>query len=298
MGREHHINKFTIRFTLFLCIAMCCIACGKTEESTDAGTQEVSTDFSEDTEVTETADAMDGLTEMTEEFRQSVVTVLEEKQAELWLYDALSGDLLWLFAEYNGEKLQRIPGTEKDTYSPAVCPDVIYYQAEEGEALETIVAEMLDAMIIPLKEFSESRSFTILEYVLDEQEILTQEMLTDRIAEQIWKAWYEISANDDTVGMSQEEYIRQCIPDAETGITYLAEDMWLLPYINGYYSYEGSDMGTMAEIMEFETDLSHDGMLPFMRQGNGAAFVYLLVKENSVYRLQRVVDIQKLWETH
>lgn len=296
MGRGNHISMFIIRFTVLLCVAMCCIACGKTEESTEAGTQEVSTD-TEVTETTDAMDAMDGSTEMPEKFRQLVVTVLEEKQAELSLYDALSGDLSWLFAEYNGEKLQRIPGTEKDAYSPSICPDVIYYQAEEGEALETIVAKMLDAMIMPLKEFSENRSFTILEYSLDEQELLTQEMLTDCMEEQIWKAWYELSANDETMGISQEEYIRQSIPDVEIGTIYLAEDMWLLPYINGYYSYEGSDMGTMAEIMEFETDLSHDGMLPFMRQGSEASFVYLLVKDNSVYRLQRVTDIQKLWES-
>lgn len=291
MGRGNYISKITVLFMVLLSVVMCCIACGKSEESTETGTQEVSTDPSEATEPAE------GSTEMPEEFYQSVVTVLKEKQEELLLYDALSGDLLWLFTEYNGEKLQRIPGTEKDTYSPAMCPDVIYYQAEEGETLETIVAKMLDAMIMPLKEFSESRSFTILEYVLDEQELLTQKMLTDRIAEQIWEAWYELSANDDFAGISQEGYIRQSISDAESGIIYLAEDMWLLPYINGYYSYEGIDMGTMEEIMELESDLSHEGMLPFMRQGSEEAFVYLLVKENSVYRLQRVVDVQKLWES-
>ena len=68
------------------------------------------------------------------------------------------------------------------------------------------------------------------------------------------------------------------------------ENMWILPYLNGYYAYEGTDLVTMETAMQDAKDMK-DGMLPFMRQGSNGTFQFILVKEGNVYRLQRAVNM-------
>ena len=156
------------------------------------------------------------------------------------------------FAAYNGEKLQRITAQSIESYSPALCPDIIFYRAEEGEAIDEILNKMIDAMIQPLTEPSEVRPFTITEYRLEEQA-------------------YEIY--DENV-----------------------PGVWILPYLNGYYSYTGTDFVTMETIMENEPELVKDGMVPFLRQGSEEVFVYILMQEGNVYRLQRAQDMAEVQE--
>lgn len=68
------------------------------------------------------------------------------------------------------------------------------------------------------------------------------------------------------------------------------ENMWILPYLNGYYAYEGSDLVSMETVMQHESDIK-DGMVPLMRQGSNGTFQFILVKEGNVYRLQRAVNM-------
>ncbi len=68
------------------------------------------------------------------------------------------------------------------------------------------------------------------------------------------------------------------------------ENMWILPYLNGYYAYEGTDLVSMETVMQHESDIK-DGMVPFMRQGSNGTFQFILVKEGNVYRLQRAVNM-------
>ncbi len=68
------------------------------------------------------------------------------------------------------------------------------------------------------------------------------------------------------------------------------ENMWILPYLNGYYAYEGIDLVSMETVMQHESDIK-DGMVPFVRQGGNGAFQFILVKEGNVYRLQRAMDM-------
>ena len=68
------------------------------------------------------------------------------------------------------------------------------------------------------------------------------------------------------------------------------ENMWILPYLNGYYAYEGTDLVSMETVMQHESDIK-DGMVPFMRQGGNGTFQFILVKEGNVYRLQRAVNM-------
>ncbi len=161
-----------------------------------------------------------------------------------------TGEVDW-FAAYNGEKLHRIAAEAPQTYSPAVCADIVFYEAEAGEAMEDIIHTMIDAMIQPLTETSEDRPFTITAYRLEEQA-------------------YEIY--DENIS-----------------------DVWLLPYLNGYYSYTGVDFVSMDTVMQEQPDLVQDGMVSFQRQGSEEAFVFVLMKEGNVYRLQRAQDMEAIY---
>ena len=152
------------------------------------------------------------------------------------------------FAAYNGEKIHRIISEAPGTYSPAMCSDIIFYEAEDGESMEEIIYKMIDAMIQPLTEESEDRPFTITAYRLEEQA-------------------YEVY--DEKV-----------------------QGVWLLQYLNGYYSYTGVDFVEMETVMQEQPDLVQDGMVPFLRQGSEEAFVFVLMREGNVYRLQRAQDME------
>ena len=72
----------------------------------------------------------------------------------------------------------------------------------------------------------------------------------------------------------------------EQPIVQIADNIWLVEYLNGYYAYDGSDLVTMEERLEYGELDREDGLLPFERQGDDSVFFYLLIEENGVYRLQ------------
>lgn len=155
------------------------------------------------------------------------------------------------FADYNGEKLHRIAGTEDDNYSPSTCPDIVFYQADGAASLESALAAMFKAIMEPLTVKSEARPFTVTKFALGEQKM---EPYEDR------------------------------------------ENMWILPYLNGYYAYEGTDLVSMDVAKQDAADLK-DGMVSFMRQGGNGEFQFILVKEGNVYRLQRAMDMGVVTDT-
>ncbi len=149
------------------------------------------------------------------------------------------------FADYNGEKLQRIAGTKDDNYSPSTCPDIVFYQVDSAANMESALAAMFKAIMDPLTVKSDVRSFTVTKYALGEQKM--------------------------------EPYEGR-------------ENVWILPYLNGYYAYEGNDLVSM-DVAKQDTDDMMDGMVPFIRQGGNGMFQFILVKEGNVYRLQRAMDM-------
>ena len=72
----------------------------------------------------------------------------------------------------------------------------------------------------------------------------------------------------------------------EQPIVQISDNIWLVEYLNGYYAYDGSDLVTMEERLEYGELDREDGLLPFERQGDDSVFFYLLIEENGVYRLQ------------
>lgn len=163
-----------------------------------------------------------------------------------WMETNLSGGWSVWYEAYTGETLQRVAAVEGERRSPAVCSDIVFYRASDGETPEEVAKQMMDAMIAPLKEASENRSYTITEYIIEAPELIQA-----------------------------------------------AEGLWLVPYIDGFYSYEGTDLVTMEEYLKAEPELERDGLMPFMRQGSADEFAYVLMKEGDVYRLQRAADMMK-----
>ena len=161
-----------------------------------------------------------------------------------WVEEEMDESWTELFEAYNGEQIQRVCMSEDDNYSPAVCPDVIFYRSEQGEVPEAAVNKMVDAMIQPLTKPSDNRPFTITDYKIVDQELIT-----------------------------------------------LEDHVWILPAIDGYYSYEGVDLISMDEYTAMEPDLERDGMMPFMKQASDSEFVLILMDLDGAYRLQRVQNM-------
>ncbi len=101
----------------------------------------------------------------------------EGNDLKAWLEANFQGSWSKLYEAYNGEKLQRIASPD-DSDSLSTCRDVIFYRADEGETREKAVKIMIEAMIAPRMEPSESRPYTIIRYQIEKQDIL----------------WYNISA--------------------------------------------------------------------------------------------------------
>ncbi|MGN0293531.1 MAG: hypothetical protein ACI4D3_05950 [Lachnospiraceae bacterium] len=169
---------------------------------------------------------------------------LESYDITKWLEEDMDESWTELFEAYNGEQIQRYCVKGDDDYSPAVCPDVIFYRPEQGESPEAIVKKMVDAMLQPLTKPSETRPFTITDYKIADQELIP-----------------------------------------------LEDHVWILPAIEGYYSYEGVDLISMDEYAAAEPDLEQDGMMPFMKQAGDSEFVLILMELDGVYRLQRAQNM-------
>lgn len=193
------------------------------------------TEKSTDTEVREERFSAEGA-----EFLSS----LDSYDITKWVEEDMDENWTELFEAYDGSQLQRVRMSEDDNYSPAVCPDVIFYRPEQGEAPEAIVKKMVDAMIQPLTKPSDNRAFTITDYKIEDQELIP-----------------------------------------------LEDHVWILPAIDGYYSYEGVDLISMDEYTAMEPELEKDGMMPFMKQAIDSEFVLILMELDGVYRLQRVQNM-------
>lgn len=77
----------------------------------------------------------------------------------------------------------------------------------------------------------------------------------------------------------------------------VSDNVWLIDYINGYYKYDGTDLIDMATMIEHESYLmDEEGYFPFSRQGSSGVFVYLLIRDGEVYRLQRLSDVWSMYQ--
>lgn len=82
-------------------------------------------------------------------------------------------------------------------------------------------------------------------------------------------------------------YIEYKIPEQK--IAQIAEHMWFIPFLNGYYAFTGTDLLTMKEyVMSGGTQVTEDGLIPFIAQGSDEQYFHILIEKDGVYRLQRL----------
>lgn len=170
---------------------------------------------------------------------------LDSGEIMSWVQEKLDSEYDALFSEYNGSAFQRITPANELSYSPATCPDIIFYKATE-EDVHVIAKKMIDEMINPLTNDSSVQSYKIISYSVEDQELIP-----------------------------------------------LKENVWIIPMLNVYYKYTGTDLVTMETYIEHESELLKDDMMPLMRQGSDDAFVYILIEKDGIYRLQRALDMCK-----
>ena len=73
----------------------------------------------------------------------------------------------------------------------------------------------------------------------------------------------------------------------------IADDMWLIEYIDGYYAFDGWDMGTMEEHISLGTTVTEDGLIPFVAQGSREQYYHILMLKDGVYRLECLDNMMK-----
>ena len=66
----------------------------------------------------------------------------------------------------------------------------------------------------------------------------------------------------------------------------MEEHIWLVPYLNGYYKFDGTDLVSYEYLLEDYGEHAINGCVPFMSQGSHSQFWYLLIEKDGVYRLQ------------
>lgn len=71
----------------------------------------------------------------------------------------------------------------------------------------------------------------------------------------------------------------------EHPIVKVKEGMWLVKYLNGYYSYEGTEFVPMDVRLQSEKT-REDGLVSFGREGAPSVFHYVLLEKDGIYRLQ------------
>lgn len=174
------------------------------------------------------------------------------------------------FSGYNGERIQRVISEDGNVYSPARCNDVIFYWADAGETLEDVLAEMKRAILKPLTAAAEDRPFTVTSYNVDEQA--------------------QIYCLAPARELPEEFAVPQWVSEYEWGEA--AEEVWLLPTLEGYYCFEGTDLVSMNILLESEE--SQDGMVSFVTQGSEEAFQFILMRRGNVYRLQRAEKLKEV----
>lgn len=246
------VQKNMLILAVMIALEMACVGCKNKDFSANGIKESMSEAIETKTEeesVTQIA-SEDAPKEIAHTLNKETLAQLEEylegDAVSQWIAEELCYDWSDWFADYSGEEFQRIPRTESDIYSPAICPDIVFYEPVENAEPETIIVQMIENMITPLTEPSKERPFTIIEYDIREQKLFP-----------------------------------------------LADGLWFLPYIDGYYRYEGTDVMTMEAYINAEPEAEQNGMMLFMKQGSSDGFAYVLLKEGSVYRLQRLHNMME-----
>lgn len=214
------MRKVIAALVIFIWTITTCVACG--------GSVDVNTENSE--------------TISSEQELEDVNTETEQKS----VFDFDTTDLSEWFVDYNGEILQRI--ANDNSLGVTQREDIIYYRTEDDD-IQIIVKTMLDAMIAPLMEKTDTRPYVILRYELDVVQPLK------RINENVWildivSGYYEFEGVDF---VDMETLLRDEVEPKDGMVRFFAQGSdAAFQYIivregNVYRLQKAQDMGVVAE---------------------------------------------------
>jgi len=193
-----------------------------------------------------------------------------------------------LFADYNGDKVQIV---QKETASGE--KSLVYYcRAKEGETTAQVAKRLVEIMYAAMStQGIGAGAKVVTDFLITDQTLRTGNFNIESISEAIIQ---EYCANGKKLTLENDRELDFWVT-AWLSLNYgnrelnpLPEDMWLfIP--EGYYRFEGADLVSFEGAMSVDTQCV-DGMIPFIYQGGGDAFEYLLLKQGNVYRLQKATE--------
>ena len=90
------------------------------------------------------------------------------------------------------------------------------------------------------------------------------------------------------VKSENRSYVVTAFDVPEQKLVPIADDMWLIKFLNGYHAYEGRYIGgTMQDYIDSGYPVTENGLIPVDGQGSDGQFFYILMVKDGVYRLQR-----------
>lgn len=228
-----------------------------------------------------------------EDFYATAVRNMEERR-KTWFNGMLNVDHAFWFGDYQGGTLEVLDGVyeipygyqEGETFywyeSPMYCDDIVYYRPEGDETIDQIAVTMMEAMVERMTVPSEVRPFTITQYRITEKQVNSLEITL----RELWEGYrFQTMLHGEIE--TWEEYLEQAV--VFDGRAPIGEDMWyFIP--RGDYAFDGVGLlgMTMADEIQLWPEGYQDGMIPFQAQGGDSVFLFLLMKQGDVYRLQRM----------
>ena len=233
-----------------------------------------------------------------EGFYATAVKNMEDRRAT-WFNGMLNVDHSFWYGDYQGGTLEVVdgvyetyenqPGPEINYWyeSPMYCNDIVYYRPDREESIDQIAATMMEAMVDRMTVPSDVRPFTITKYRIVEKQVNSVEITL----RELWEGYrFQTMTYGDIE--TWEEYLEWAV--ASDGRAPIGEDMWyFIP--RGDYAFDGVGLlgMTMADEIQLWPEGYQDGMIPFQAQGGDSVFVFILMKQGDVYRLQRMQGMLK-----
>ena len=196
------------------------------------------------------------------------------------------------FADYNGWAVQ-VERYQTDYSSPLDSENAVFYYADEEieMTLEEIAARMVEVLVAEGNAESDERTFVIGTYRVLEQELMNKRDSWNLCLKDWNKAEPSVQAN-------LRAYIRDWLLYRAEGAGFIpvGEDMWyFVP--KGYYSFSGAVNGkTMTQIMKEIPEQTAGGKVPLVAEGEEDNYIFVLMKQDNVYRLQSIKGMQKMFE--
>lgn len=194
------------------------------------------------------------------------------------------------FADYNDWAIQ-VARYHADYSSPLDSENAVFYYADEEMTLEEIAAKMVEILVAEGNVQSEERTFVIASYRILEPKLIDSADNWNLCLKDWSKAEPSVQANI-------RAYIRDWLlyRANRSGFIPIGEDMWyFVP--KGYYSFSGAVSGkTMTQIMKEIPEQTAGGKVPLVAEGDEENYIFVLMKQDNVYRLQSIKGMQKIFE--